>query len=179
MNPVPNAQLSHVGIHVRDLGVMVAFYERYLGMVVSDTGPANNRHYAFMSRNPGEHHQLVLATGRTGAPDVMVLNQLSFRIDSLEDLQRYYSLLSEEQAVGLEARNHGNSWSVYFFDPEGNKIELYVPTRWYMRQPWKAPLDLSEPAASIVAQTEKLVMESGAGKPVADWSLEMRARLNR
>ncbi len=174
---LPNAQLSHVGIHIRDLEAMTAFYGRLLGMVVTDSGEANGRRYAFMSRNPREHHQLVLATGRTGEPDMLVVNQLSFRLDSLEDLQRYYAILEKEGVKGLNARHHGNAWSLYFLDPEGNRIELYVPTEWYVSQPWRAPIDISRTAAELVAETAALMRDNPTSRPVGDWAAEMKARL--
>src|SRR6266850_3646526 len=37
-NRPPDAQLAHVGLFVRDLDAMIAFYTRVLGLVVTDSG---------------------------------------------------------------------------------------------------------------------------------------------
>ena len=38
--------------------------------------------------------------------------------------------------------DHGNAWSVYSADPDGNGIEIYLETAWYVAQPHAHPLDL-------------------------------------
>lgn len=175
---VPNAQLTHVGMYVRDLPAMTEFYCRVLGMVVTDGGPFMGRELAFLSRDPEEHHQIVMIYDPKRPAVSSALNQISFRIDDLEGLRRYYALLVDQPGLtGLEGRNHGNSWSVYFFDPEGNKIELYVPTEWHVAQPWRAPLDLTKPADAIIAETASQLETNPATRPAKQWSKELRARL--
>ena len=41
--------------------------------------------------------------------------------------------------------NHGNSWSLYFNDPEDNTVEIYMDTPWYVAQPFADDLDLDLP----------------------------------
>ena len=57
----------------------------------------------------------------------------------------------------LETRDHGNAWSIYFSDPEGNRMEVYMPSPWYVAQPFGEPLDLTQPAEAIHAKTEAMV----------------------
>ena len=53
---------SHFGIHVTDLPLMEEFYTRVIGLVVTDRGPLRDGStLAFLSRDPDEHHQMVLA----------------------------------------------------------------------------------------------------------------------
>ncbi|CAN5704864.1 hypothetical protein BH09PSE5_BH09PSE5_49050 [soil metagenome] len=177
---VPNAQLTHVGIPARNLDVLVEFYGRVMGMVVTDRGHFLGRDLAFLSRSPDEHHQIVMIYDPASVSRESALGQLSFRLDDLEALRRYHALLlKEEGVVGLEGRNHGNSWSLYFFDPEGNKIELYVPTPWHVSQPWRAPLDLTRPADSIVDETRQLMAGNPTSRPMDEWSRELKAKLGR
>ena len=77
---------------------------------------------------------------------------------------------------GMEGRHHGNSWSFYFFDPEGNKIEIYAVTPWQVRQPWRRPMDLTRPLDELERETEAYLMEVDH-QPLADWQAEMRTRL--
>src|SRR5436190_21743372 len=87
---------SHVGIFVRDLETMTAFYQRVMRLVITDRGNLPGRELCFLSSDPREHHQVVLATGRTGNPDDKVINQISFRVPGLEDLQQMYRTVRDD-----------------------------------------------------------------------------------
>ena len=178
MTSLPNAQLTHVGLFVRNLRVMTDFYCRTLGMVVTDAGPFGGRELAFLSRSPNEHHQLVMIQDpKQEQVSISALSQISFRLEDLEALRTFYAFLSTEKAADLEGRNHGNSWSLYFFDPERNKIEIYVPTPWQLSQPWRAPLDLTQPVDTIFAETERLVRENPTTQPAEQWSRTMAQKM--
>lgn len=169
---------SHVGLHVFDLDSMVAFYRRVLGLVVTDRGFLPGRELAFMSRDPREHHQVVLASGRTGSRDDKVLNQLSFRLESLEDLQQMNRRLRQEpHASGFRAVDHGNAWTLYFHDPEGNRLELFVDSPWYIAQPCAEPLDLDRPAGEIRAQTEAMCKAHPSFAPAEVWRASLAQRI--
>ncbi len=174
----PGAQLAHVGLFVRDLDVMVAFYTRVLGLVVTDSGDYYmGGRIAFLSRNADEHHQIVMASGRAeGNPTT--INQLSFRVNSLEDLRRYYISLVAERVREINPRDHGNAWSIYFSDPEDNRIELYTPSPWYVKQPRGEPLDLTEPAEIIRAKTEALIRADPTGCTREAWMEKLHSRLS-
>ena len=105
------------------------------------------------------------------------INQLSFRVNDLEDLRRFYVWLASEQVDKLQPRNHGNAWSIYFYDPEGNRVELYCHSPWYVSQPFGEPLDLTEPVERIVAKTEAMVKQDPTCRPIEAWSDDMRRRL--
>jgi len=176
-NRVPDAQLTHVGLYVRDLEGMIEFYSRVLGLVLTDSGDYYlGGRIAFLSRNPEEHHQIVMASGRPDdAPTT--INQLSFRVKNLEDLRRFFTVLVAEQAKEIAPRNHGNAWSIYFSDPEDNRIELYTPFPWYVGQPYGKALDLTEPAEAIVARTEALIRDDPTACPREAWMAKLKTRL--
>lgn len=174
---LPDAQLTHVGIYVQDLDRMVDFYCKSLGLLVNDIGDMNGRRLAFLSRSANEHHQVVLAHDpqRQGGGESS-LNQVSFRVAGIEELCAMYCALLPAELPGMEGRHHGNSWSFYFFDPEGNKIEIYAVTPWQVQQPWRHPLDLRLPPAEIEAETRAL-LETVPHQPLAEWQVQMRRRL--
>jgi catechol 2,3-dioxygenase len=174
---LPNAQLTHVGVYVRDLELMVDFYCRTLGLLVNDIGDMNGRRLAFLSRSADEHHQVVLAHDpqrRWGGESS--LNQVSFRVGSLKELRDYYLALAPAGLEGMEGRHHGNSWSFYFFDPEGNKIEIYAVTPWQVKQPWRRPMDLTQPLDVLERETAEYLQEVDH-RPLVEWQQEMRKRL--
>jgi catechol-2,3-dioxygenase len=179
MPEIPSAQLTHVGLYVTDMDTMVSFYTELLGMVVTDSGEFLGRRLSFLSRKADEHHQLVLVEGRRVEGDIALLSQVSFRLDDLTGLRYFHRRALELGATGMEGRNHGNSWSIYFEDPEGNRLELYTPTPWAVHQPWRVALDLNDSDEMIESTTRKLLEEVGPLRPVDEWSAELADRLNR
>lgn len=178
MQGLPNAQFSHVGFAVRDMETMVAFYNRVLGLVVTDRGPYyQGGEIVFMSRSPEEHHQVVFASGRSDELHASIINQLSFRLDSLEDLLIFHRRLTDEGVADYMPRNHAAAWSIYFSDPEGNRIELYATSPWYVNQPFGKPLDLSQTADQIRAETEALIRDNPSLVSRETWATAMSARL--
>jgi catechol-2,3-dioxygenase len=152
--PQPVASLSHFGIHVTDVDVMTKFYTRVLGLVLTDRGTLPERELAFLSRDPDQHHQLVLVSGRPSGGGFNVVNQISFKLSTLDELKVMHGRLRAEGIVPSSVVTHGNAWSVYFPDPEGNRVELFVDTPWHTPQPFAAPLDLEAPTETILAETE-------------------------
>ncbi|MEY3666148.1 MAG: putative Glyoxalase/extradiol ring-cleavage dioxygenase domain [Pseudomonadota bacterium] len=172
---LPDAQLTHVGIYVQDLDRMVAFYCKTLGLLVNDIGEINGRRLAFLSRSANEHHQVVLAHDSQRQSSGS-LNQVSFRVPGLEELCAMYRALLPYDLPGMEGRHHGNSWSFYFFDPEGNKIEIYAVTPWQVQQPWRRDLDLTRSPADIESET-RAYLASVPHQPLAEWQAQMHRRL--
>lgn len=176
MTALPRPALTHLGFYVTDMAQMVAFYTGQLGMVVTDSGEAGGAAWTFLSGDPAEHHQIVLATGRP-AGSFQLLNQVSFRLPDLEGLRTYHSHMSTTGAKGLEAVTHGNSWSIYFLDPEGNRIELYCSSPWYVGQPMRVHVDMGLSADALLAETDALTRDDPSRRPLADWSEEIRVLL--
>jgi catechol 2,3-dioxygenase-like lactoylglutathione lyase family enzyme len=63
------------------------------------------------------------------------INQLSFKVATLPELRAMYQRALTFGVEKLNPINHGNAISIYFDDPEGNKIEVYYETEWYLPQP--------------------------------------------
>ncbi|MBT5457450.1 MAG: glyoxalase, partial [Rhodospirillaceae bacterium] len=153
MPKLPNVTLRHVGMYVIDMDRMVGFYEGVLGFTVADRGPFRDGEIAFMTRDPDEHHEIVFMTGR--APDSpTTVNQVSFRADSFADVRATHDLLVAARMEKIDPVDHGNALSVYFWDPEDNRIEVYIPTPWYVAQPNRTVLDFSRSDEEIAAANE-------------------------
>jgi catechol 2,3-dioxygenase-like lactoylglutathione lyase family enzyme len=170
--------LSHVGIFVSDLPVMVDFYTGFLGFAVSDRGPTRDGgEIVFMTRDPREHHQFVLATGKPRDLGFNPINQLSFRVDSLDTLRELHRGLQKERAVELGPVSHGNALSVYLHDPEKNRVELLIDTPWYVPQPCRLPADLSLPDDELWASLEKAARALPGFKSRADWMRDVERKI--
>jgi catechol 2,3-dioxygenase len=153
----PAVSLSHFGIHVTDLPRMEDFYTRVLRLLVSDRGALpSGPTLTFLSRDPDQHHQLVLVSGRPPGVEYNVVNQISFKLPTLVDLQAMHARVRDEGIQDFRIVTHGNAWSIYFADPEGNRVELFVDTPWHTPQPLAEPFDVEAPVQTILAQTEAL-----------------------
>jgi catechol-2,3-dioxygenase len=164
---------------------MEDFYARVLGFTVTDRGEAGGMKLVFLSRDPNDHHQIVLATGR---PDTLPantanpqfgpsINQISFKMGSLTDLRDMHERLLAEGGSNLFPANHGVAWSIYAHDPEGNNLEFFVDSEWYITQPFLIPLDLSKSDSEIVSEARKMCETSEGFEPYADWRKKIAARM--
>ena len=169
--------LSHVGIFVKDMPRMVDFYTGYLGFAVSDRGVNPNGEIVFMTRDPREHHQVVLASGRASEPGFSMVQQLSFRVDSLDTLRELHRGLDSEGAVDLGPVTHGNALSVYFHDPEKNRVELLIDTPWYVPQPCRIPVDFSLSDDQLWASVEKAARDLPGFKPRSAWIADIERKI--
>lgn len=160
--------LNHVGIFVRELEPMMSFYRDALGMVVTDRGTTFDRGVVFLSSDPAHHHQLVLAEGR-GEGQPSTLCQLSFLLPDLAALRSVVKTLAALGVTPQRLANHGTSWSIYVEDPEGNPVELYVNTPWYVSQPRAERLDLDLSDAEIWAATEALCRQDPTFTSMQAW----------
>jgi catechol 2,3-dioxygenase-like lactoylglutathione lyase family enzyme len=178
--PPPALSFSHFGFFVRDIERMAQFYTRLLGFAVSDRGQLGGTSLVFLTGDPREHHQIVLVSGRPEESGFNAINQISFRMHDLAGLRQMYRALQGEEGVSeIAPVSHGNALSVYFRDPEGNRIELFVDTPWYVDQPARIPMDLSLPDAAIWNWAEETARAMPGYKPVADWRAELKDRIGR
>lgn len=145
--------LSHLGIFVNDLELMGGFYQDVLDFKKTDEGDLGHTKLLFLSRDPREHHQIVLASGKPEALPFNPINQISFRVPHLGYLKEFHQRVQNHAFTkDLVSICHGNAISIYFRDPEGNRIEIFLDTPWYCEQPLREEIDLSKPDAQIMEQ---------------------------
>ena len=169
--------LSHFGMFVTDINRMVDFYTRFLGFAVSDRGPNPNGEIVFMTRDPREHHQLVMASGRPKDLQFNVINQISLRVDSLGTLRELYLGLKDEPVEILGPISHGNALSVYFRDPEGNRVELLIDTPWYVPQPHRLPVDIMQADEQLWGGIEKHCRGIPGFKSRQEWMVDVEKKI--
>jgi catechol 2,3-dioxygenase len=172
------ARLSHVALHVRDLPLMQRFYAEVLGLEVSDRGV--NRlgfEMVFMSGSEAAHHQIVLMSGAPETTAPSRVNHMAFMVGSLAALRAVRDRALAMGATGMRPSNHGNAWSVYFADPEGNPIEAFLDTPFHVPQPHGRALDLDQPDEAIIAETERDFGQDPGFMPRSRWAEQHAARI--
>lgn len=175
----PRPKLTHVGIYVHDMDRMLDFYCRVFGLVVSDKGRGITMpmQLVFLTSNETMHHQLVLASGRPADVKFSTVNQLSFTVADLDQLREIRMRMLENGGTDVLDVNHGNAWSVYVDDPEGNRIEVYLDSPFYVPQPHYDPLDLTLSDSEILKHTEALCRRDDGFMPREDWQKKIAQQL--
>ena len=169
-------QLSHCGIFVIDIDAMTRFYTQVFGLRLTDQGVGGTFKFTlhFLSGTAGQHHQLVLASGRApGTPSTVM--QLSFKVEQIDDLRRVRASALSHGATQMRGMNHGNALSIYFLDPEGNTVEVYLDTPWYIPQPHGDALDLDKTDAQLWAETEANCRADPGFEMASSWAQRFNA----
>ena len=158
--------LGHTGFWVDDLEKMRDFYTRVMGLTVTDED--EDLEIVFFSSRPDEeHHEFVLQSGRTAPAGAKLTHQVSWRVDSLESIIEFHKRFRDEGISVQQEVTHGNAIGIYFFDPEGNRNEVYLRIERDVRQPFRKTLDLDQDPAAILADAEELLAAEGpAYQPV-------------
>lgn len=122
--PVKPVSFAHYVLRVRDLDRSRAFYEAVLGMQpVHDAG-----RLVFFTYDD-EHHRLALA--ETPVKDEVPkgaagLDHVAYTLASLGDLLGTYKRLKTLGILPVWPINHGLTTSLYYADPDGNRVEFQV-----------------------------------------------------
>jgi catechol-2,3-dioxygenase len=126
-----------------------AFYRDIVGLKVTDEDQEMGM--VFMSARPEEeHHELLLCGGRNVGSEARVVQQVSFRCNTLEDVIGYYRRFKQCGVKFDSILSHGNAVGIYFYDPEGNRCEIYCATGLRARQPFGLTVDLEQPPAALI-----------------------------
>ena len=119
-------QLGHIVLRVRDLEESERFYSNVLGLHVTNKRPGS---MTFMSAGDSSSHELALVPVAPDAPgpeDTRVgLFHFAWEMESLEALRELYQHMKDENVNIGGIGDHGISIGVYFFDPDGNQIEVF------------------------------------------------------
>lgn len=177
--PQSRLTLSHTTVAVLDLDAMLDFYCGVLGFAVTNRGEVGEGEMAFISQDPTEHHQMVFVSGLPAPEHQFVMaDHLAFRTRGLDDLRAIGARLDEAGIEGVIPINHGNAWSLYFNDPEGNGLECFVDSPFHVAQPFADGFDLTADDATIEAETRVKIEGHAEFQPLAEWQQEFRARLD-
>ena len=128
--------LGHVVLRVTDRARAERFYHGVLGLPICARFDENGMKMAFFTL--GNHHDFavmeVSGEGSSRRPSAVGLDHVAFNIGrSLDELREAKAKL---EAAGITPNpiDHEVTKSLYFEDPDGNGVELYVDTSDVWRQ---------------------------------------------
>ena len=118
-------KVGHVVLNVHDLEASLKFYTAALGMELM----AHNteRHMAFLSFGT-QHHDIALCQAPAEATrGGLGINHIAMQIEGgIEELQQLYGRLLTAGVQIDRTTEHSTTLSVYFFDPDGNRLEIFA-----------------------------------------------------
>ena len=144
---------------------MESFYVRILGFAVTDRGAPGPGEMVFLSRDPSEHHQLVLRQAADAGDCPRTVDHFAFRVGSLAALRGVHGELAAEPGLAVATVSHGTTWSLYFHDPEGNRLEVFVDTPWHVDQPVRFEVDLALSDDALTRATAAAIRDRPGFRP--------------
>lgn len=117
--------LGHIVLKVSNLDASRDFYHKLLGLSIS----AESEDWKMIFFTLGSHHDFaIVEVGSEAEKNIksVGVDHFAFKIcGNINDL--YNAKIALESAgVEIEPVNHHVSFSLYFSDPDGNKLEVYV-----------------------------------------------------
>jgi catechol-2,3-dioxygenase len=103
--------------------------------------------------------------GRPENDNPHLINQISLRVESLDDLRQFHQRVLADGYQIERVVNHGSAIGCYFKDPEGNTTEVFWRSPRDCWVPTGEPIDLSQPDEVILAEVNRAA-DRGRDVPV-------------
>ncbi len=158
-------KIGHVLLRVADLERSKKFYRDVLGFRVAEQDPDHGG--VFMTLGD-DFHTLDLSQhprpeGTTGpSRDQIGLGHVAFQVESYPALRDAYCALLEHAVEIERAMDHVNQRSIYFSDPDGNRLEIY----------YEIPGALAKFADGRRGDADDALAVSRPGEPLPAWLAE-------
>jgi len=170
--------LGHVGFFVQDLELMKDFYANFMGMTLTKIGPIG----AFFSADPAAvDHEVALLPGRTSLENPHHIQQISMRVETLDDLRDFKRRIAENGYQLDFIVTHASAIGCYFRDPENNPTEVFWLTGLESWALIGIPIDIDQSDEDVLAEVRRswdLVKDVEMGTPPDDATLEALRELN-
>ena len=167
--------LGHIGFYVQDLELMKDFYANFIGMTLTKVSPTG----AFISADPEAcAHEIAMMAGRPSLDGPELIQQISMRVDSLDDLRDFKRRIGEKGYKIDRIVTHASAIGCYFRDPENNPVEVFWLTGHTSWAQISIPIDIDQSDEEVMAEVDRafdVAQNVELGKPA---SPETRAAIS-
>jgi catechol 2,3-dioxygenase len=155
------SKLGHVNLRVSDLERSKWFYTQVLGLRIAEQDPEHGGVFttlgdSFHTFDFAQHPQPEAV--QRPARDQVGLLHIAFQVDSYAALREAYVQLLRNGIPIDHATDHVNQRSLYFYDPDGNGLEIYFEL--------PCALELFPDGRT---DTDQRLPVGGADDPLPDW----------
>jgi catechol-2,3-dioxygenase len=165
---IPPAKFAHLVLRTKRLGEIVSWYETVLG-----ARPVfRNDFIAFLTYDD-EHHRIAVVQNpgfTEPAENAVGLDHFAYTHATLGDLLQTYKRLAAKGIRPYWCVNHGPTTSMYFRDPDGNRLEFQVdnfPDSASL-QAWFQSSDFAKNPIGVNFDPEKLLARWAKGDPESE-----------
>lgn len=145
--------LGHFGYFVRDIKIMKDFWGNFMGMTLTKCSDGA----AFYSADPQSvDHEIAIMQGRPDADDPQLIQQISLRVASLNDVRDFKRRALDKGYRIDRLVTHASAIGLYFRDPEGNRVETFWLTglpSWAMIG---VPINIDRPDDAVMADVRRV-----------------------
>ncbi len=161
-------KIAHYVLRASDLQQSIDWYGAVLGMQVVHRNPQ----ICFLTYDD-EHHRMALVqtpvteAAPKGSPG---LDHVAFTLGSLEELLATYKRLKAKDILPVWPINHGLTTSLYYEDPDGNRVEFQVENLATMEelQQFMRSDAFAENPIGVGFDPEKLLARYENGDPIEE-----------
>ena len=151
--PASVRNLGHFGYFVKDLDLMTEFWRDFMGMTLTKASDFG----AFFSGDPEAcDHEIALMRNPAAADNGAIIQQISLRVDSLDDLRDFKRRVIERGYKIDELVTHASSIGFYFRDPENNPVETFWLTGLQSWAMIAVPIDIDRPDEEVMADVRRV-----------------------
>ncbi len=161
---IPPVKLAHFVLRTSRFEAMMSWYQTVLGAEIAHSDGM----LAFLTYDD-EHHRLAIAQipGLEERPQMAAgTDHVAFTYADMGDLLYTYARLKREGITPFWCINHGPTTSMYYKDPDGNKVELQIdnfPTTDETNR-WMRSGDFAQNPIGIIFDPDELVARYQAGE---------------
>lgn len=133
--------LNHAAWVTHDVAATYDFYTRVMGMEIASTviddkvpstGDAFPYFHIFFKMKDGSTLAFFEAPGlpapaKATHPAYDIFTHIALEVSSKEDVDKWYKWLRENDVDIIGPTDHGIIYSIYFFDPNGVRLEITTP----------------------------------------------------
>src|SRR5262245_26723553 len=139
---------GHLGIYVNDFDKMLRFYRDFMGMTITKQSDGS----AFFSTDPERSdHEVVIMSGRPSTQDPHLINQISLRVQSLDDLRDFFRRIKATAGPIDQLVAHASAIGGYCRAAEGNRTEVFWVTGLPSWAGVGVPIDIERSDAEVWA----------------------------
>ena len=118
---------GHLVLRVKDLERSKRFFTEILGLPLVGENDVGMLFFSADTQN--NHHVLAIRQAKEGAampdPEQVGMEHVAYELSSFAELQEAYRIFKENGVRIHHTVFHGVTKSIYFFDPDGNMLEVY------------------------------------------------------